>query len=148
MNASNYPYSRDAIVRVAATPDQVFAHLDDQKRLGSHMETRSTMMMGGRMRYRFDEMEGRDVGSVITMDGDVLGFRLYVEEIVTIREPPRLKVWETRGQPNTMIMGAYRMGFELTPSGDGSLLRVFIDWNHLKTVAGGLLSFLFSSFYA
>ena len=34
----------------------------------------------------------------------------------------------TAGSPKRLVIGPYRMGFELTPSGSESLLRVFIDY--------------------
>lgn len=37
---------RQASVQVAATPERLFAHLDDQTRLAAHM-ARPSMMMGG-----------------------------------------------------------------------------------------------------
>lgn len=143
-----YAHAREAVVDVPVTPDRLFAHLDDPARLGGHMEKPSMMMMGGSMTYRFDEASGRAVGAVITMGGSFLGIGLSVEEVVTVREPPRRKVWETRGQPHILIMGAYRMGFEIAPATDGSRLKVFIVYNHLTTMGGRILSYLFASLYA
>lgn len=143
-----YNHNREASVEVAATPDLVFAHIDDQSKLGSHMEKPSMMMMGGRMTYEFDAAKGQAVGSIIKMGGTFLGLNLSVEEIVTEHKPPRRKVWETQGQTHILIMGHYRMGFELTPASGGSHLRVFIDYNHLTTFFGGILSLCFASTYA
>lgn len=134
--------------RRAGAPDQVFEHLDDQARLGSHMEKPSMMMMGGRMNYDFDEDKGRAVGSVITRGGSFMGLESFVEEVVTVRDPPRLKVWETRGRPRLGITGAYRMGFEITPAGKGSRLRVFIDYDPPQTTTGRILGGLFAPMYA
>lgn len=144
-----YGHHRSAIAQVTAAPDLVFARLDDPARLGGHMEKPSIMMMGGSMTYQFDDAKGRAIGSVIKMGGGFLGIELAVEEVVTVHQPPRLKVWETRGQPHILIMGAYRMGFEISPTnGGGSHLRVFIDYDHLTTLIGGILSTLFASIYA
>jgi hypothetical protein len=68
------------------------------------------------------------VGSHIGMSGRVLGVELSLDEVVTEREPPTRKVWETVGAPRLLVIGAYRMGCVVTPSGSGSLLRVFIDY--------------------
>ncbi|ESQ88008.1 polyketide cyclase [Asticcacaulis sp. AC460] len=144
----SYGHSREASVDVAATPDLVFAHMDDQSKLGSHMEKPSMMMMGGRMTYEFDAAKGQAVGSVIKMGGGFLGVKLSVEEVITVHDPPRRKVWETCGQSQILIIGAYRMGFEITPAKGGSHLRVFIDYNHLTTFFGGILSLCFASIYA
>ena len=112
------------------------------------MEKPSMMMMGGRMAYEFDEAKGRAVGSVIKMGGSFLGLRLFVEEVVTERDPPRRKVWETRGRPRILIIGAYRMGFEITPSGRHSKLRVFIEYDHPASAMGRILGRAFAPLYA
>jgi hypothetical protein len=48
----------DRTVHVKASPDAVFAHLDDQTRLAEHMEKPSAVMGGGRMTYEFDSGRG------------------------------------------------------------------------------------------
>ena len=141
-------HSDEATVEVPAPPRELFDYLDDQARLGSHMKNPSWMMMGGRMTYEFDAASGRAVGSVIKMGGSILGFKLFVEEVVTEHQPPTRKVWETRGQPRILIMGAYRMGFEITPSGERSNLRVYIRYDRPLSLAGRLLSPIFAPIYA
>ena len=143
-----YPYTDDVRVEVRAPPDRLFDHLDDQARLGAHMEKPSMMMMGGRMAYEFDEAKGRAVGSVIKMGGSVLGIRLFAEEVVTERDPPLRKAWETRGRPHILIIGDYRMGFEITPSGGHSDLRVFIEYDHPPSLIGRILGTAFAPLYA
>ncbi|HEY0834247.1 MAG TPA: SRPBCC family protein [Azospirillum sp.] len=144
----DYPFTEMASAEIAATPEQLFAHLDDHERLAAHMEKRSAMMMGGHMTYAFDDTGGRAVGSVIRMGGSVLGVTLEVEEVVTERIPPRRKVWETVGRPRLLIIGAYRMGFDIEPKGGGSTVRVFIDYRHPTSLAGRVLGRLFARAYA
>ena len=100
------------------------------------------------MTYEFDAASGRAVGSVIKMGGSILGFKLFVEEVVTEHQPPTRKVWETRGQPRILIMGAYRMGFEITPSGERSNLRVYIRYDRPLSLTGRLLSPILAPIYA
>jgi len=143
-----YSYSAQTVVNVAAPAEALFDYLDDQARLGSHMQKPSMMMLGGRMSYGFDEAQGRAVGSVIRMEGNILGGRLSVEEMIVERQPPTRKVWETRGRPNLLVIGAYRMGFEINASGESSRLRVFIDYNHPSSVTGQILGRMFGPIYA
>jgi Polyketide cyclase / dehydrase and lipid transport len=143
-----YAHTDEAAAEVGVSPDELFAHLDDQARLGAHMEKPSMMMMGGRMIYELDEAKGRAVGSVIKMGGSFLGLRLFVEEAVTERDPPRRKVWETRGRPSILIIGSYRMGFEIEPSGERSKLRVFIEYDDPPSLVGRILGGLFAPVYA
>ena len=113
---------------VSASPERVFALLDDHERLSSHMSQPSWRMGGGYMTTVLDERRGQSVGSHIRVSGRVLGLELSLDEVVTERQPPTRKVWETVGSPRLLVIGPYRMGFEVTPRGSGSLLRVFIDY--------------------
>ncbi|WP_244559975.1 polyketide cyclase [Ensifer aridi] len=106
------------------------------------------MMLGGRMSYEFDEARGRTAGSVIKMRGNILGLVLSVEEVITERQPPRRKVWETRGCPNLLVIRAYRMGFEISEPGQPARLRVFIDYDYPATIAAKLLGPMFGPIYA
>ena len=103
-----------------------FAYLDDFRKLSAHMEQSSGMMMGSRMTIEMDEKGGRAVGSKVRMRGKMLGMTLALEEVVTQREPPRLKAWQTV-DANLLVIGQYRLGFELVPEGGRTAVRVFID---------------------
>ena len=137
-------HESSAIVRSAV--DRVFAHLDDYTRLSSHMNTSSWQMGGGRMEVQVDEAGGRQVGSRIRLAGRVLGIALSLEEVVTERDPPHRKVWETVGSPRLLVIGHYRMGFELSPRGNDSMLRVFIEYTLPETTRW--LGRSFGSYYA
>lgn len=93
-----------------------------------------------------DEKKGQAVGSHIKMDGIVFGIRIFLDEVVTKREPPTLKVWETVGIPKLLIIGQYQMTVEVTPQAENSLLSVSIDYELPLTNAW--LGQLFSGLYA
>jgi hypothetical protein len=119
----------EAVAVVFAPPAALFAHLDDPTRLGGHMEKSSMMMGGGRMTYEFDEGRGQVVGSHIRMGGSAFGLKLFVDEVVTEREPPRCKVWRTAGRQRLIAMEGYEMGFDIEPKDGGSRLKVWIDYD-------------------
>jgi hypothetical protein len=125
---SGYPHHLETMVDVPAAPAELFENIDDHSRLAEHMTGSSMMMGGSRMRFSYDEGGGRAVGSRIRMAGSILGVRLGLEEVVTERTPPFRKGWETVGEPRLLVIGGYRMGFEISPQADGSRLKVFIDW--------------------
>jgi hypothetical protein len=133
---------------VQASVEQVFAHLDDHTRLTSHMNKSSWKMGGGRMETVLDEGQGQKLGSRIRLSGRVFGVQLAVEEIVKERKPPHRKVWETTGTPRLLVIGRYRMGFELAPQGSRSLLRVFIDYAWPARAPARWLGHLFGRYYA
>ena len=113
---------------IAASPGDVFAHLDDQERLAAHMTRSSMMMGGGRMTYEFDAHKGKAVGSHIKMGGSAFGISLFVDEVVTVREPPRRKMWKTVGHTRLIVIGPYEMGYAVDGRSGGSELRVWIDY--------------------
>jgi hypothetical protein len=100
------------------------------------------------MNIELDEKVGRAIGSRIRLAGRVLGIALSVEEVVTEHNPPRRKVWETTGSPKLLVIGRYRMGFELSPQGETSLLRVFIEYALPEKALTRWLGRALSGYYA
>jgi hypothetical protein len=131
---------------ISADAAEIFAFIDDHTRLSSHMNKSSWMMGGGRMDTAVDEGHGQDVGSHIRMSGNAFGITLSLDEVVTHREPPHLKVWETVGTPKLLVVGHYRMKAEIEPQENGSLLTVSIDYDLPATNVW--LGKLFSGMYA
>ena len=119
---------RESTALVAASPEVLFDWLDDPTRLGAHMSGSSVMMGGGAMSYELDNDQGRALGSRIKMNGQAFGIDLFVEEVITQREPPSRKAWRTVGKPRLVVLGGYEMGFNIRPTGGGSRLRVWIGY--------------------
>jgi hypothetical protein len=138
----------EAAALIPAPADQVFEYADDQRRLSSHMSRSSWRMAGSQMNIEFDRGRGQEVGSRIRLSGRVLGIPLSVDEFVTERNPAYWKVWETTGVPKLVVIGPYRMGFQITSQIDGSLLRVFIDYALPDAVPKRWLGYIFGSYYA
>ena len=110
-------YSRS--VEVPANPDAVFRFLDDPVAVAGHMANGRRMLVGTTMKLRLDQAQGRALGAEIVLSGRVLGRRLEVRQRVCLRQPPWRKTWETVGAPILLVIGAYRLGFELTPTQRG-----------------------------
>lgn len=145
---STLSYHDESEGLVAASVEQVFSQIDDHSRLSSHMSKPSWRMGGGQMQTMLDEGQGKKVGSRIRLAGRVFGIGVSVDEIVTERIPPLRKVWETTSAPKLLVIGQYRMGFELAPQVNGSLLRVFIDYALPEKAPARWLGYLFSRYYA
>lgn len=140
----HYRKSRTLPLSAAA----LFDHLDHHASLAGHMERPSAMMGGGHMTYSFDEGRGATVGSRITMSGTAFGLKLSVEEEVTVRDPPHVKIWRTVGNTKLLIIGAYEMGFRLAPASEGTRLTVWIDYALPGPWLRRLLGQIFASLYA
>jgi hypothetical protein len=142
---NSLPLHFESTGEVAASGEAVFAHLDDPRHLGAHMSQSSWMMAGSRMEYVFDTADGRAVGARIGLRGKVLGVPLSVDEVVVERLPPTRKVWDTIGTPRLLVIGPYRMGFDIRPQAAARCeLRVFIDYQQ----GDGMLGRLFGNTYA
>jgi hypothetical protein len=111
-----------------ASPEEAFAYLDDFRKLSAHMEEPSMMMAGSSMTIETDGREGRAVGSKVRMHGRILGVALALEEIVTERDPPYRKAWQTV-QSNLLVIGQYKLGFQLTRNHVSTEVRAFIDYS-------------------
>ena len=99
------PFHVESSGVVNASAEAVFSRLDDPTLLSSHMSRSSWMMAGSRMVLELDTSQGRAVGASIRMGGRVLGIALSLEKIVTVRNPPRLKIWETTDVPELFVIG-------------------------------------------
>lgn len=122
------PFHAEVSGDIAAPVEAVFAHIDDHARLATHMSQPSWRMGGGQMQLETDAAHGQSIGSHMRLAGRAFGLILKVEEQVTERQPPWRKYWQTVGSPRLLVIGHYRMGFELTRQGEASRLRVVIDY--------------------
>lgn len=133
-------------VEILASARELFSFIDDHTKLSSHMNKSSLMMGGGSMKTMIDEGNGQKVGSHIRMSGNVLGIEIFLDEVITHREPPFLKIWETVGVPKLIIIGHYRMTAKIEEKEKKSILSVSIDYNlPTKNV---WLGKLFGNYYA
>lgn len=142
------PFHFESNVDVDAAASDIFTLLDDHSRLSAHMTKPSWMMAGSVMTLEFDAFKGRAVGAFIRLTGRVLGIPLSVEEVVTERNLPLRKVWNTIGRPQLLVIGPYRMGYQITPTSPPSHLRVFIDYALPEGPVSYWLGRLFGNFYA
>ena len=106
------------------------------------------MMLGSRLSIDVDGGGGRVIGSKVRMHGRMMGIRLSLEEVITKRQVPAMKVWETIGTPKLVVISHYRMGFELTRNGASSLVRVFIAYSLPINPPASWLGYLLGAVYA
>lgn len=122
-------FHEEASAVLAASMDEVFAYLDDHRSLAGHMGSSSSPMMGGgEMSLELDAGGGREVGSHIRMGGTAFGLRIFVDEVVVERRPPRSKTWQT-DEEHLVVIGDYAMGFRIDPHPDGCALTVWIGYD-------------------
>lgn len=132
---------------ISADITSVFDFIDDHSKFSSHMNKSSWMMGGGKMITEVDEDKGQKVGSHIKMGGKIMGFNLFLDEVVIKRSRPTRKVWKTVGNPNLLVIGNYQMGIELTSENNKTKLKVFIDYD-LPSGSAKVLGLMFGNMYA
>lgn len=144
MNKETKPYEEhyEDSIFIPAPAQDVFNYVDDHSKYYSHV-TKFAQVAGGCMDLQMDEGHGQSVGSHIRLSGKVLGKSLSPEEVITKREPPHRKTWETVGIPKFLIVGQYNVQIE--PQGNGSVLRVTFYSDPPKE--SGALRRLFSKAY-
>jgi len=141
------PLHHETHVALNAPVEAGFAYLDDFRQLSAHMEKSSGMMMGSKMTIEMDELGGRAVGSKVRMSGKMMGMALALDEVVTERQPPYRKAWDTI-DAKLLVIGQYRLGFELFPRGAESAVRIFIDYDLPEKAPARWLGRLFGRAYA
>ena len=146
MNKKRRHYEENTLI--STSPQEVFNYVDNHSNFSSHMTKSSWMMGGSRMKVDLDEEKGKKIGSHIKMHGKVLGIELSLDEIVTKREPPKSKIWETVGTPKLLLIGPYQMGLEIKSQKGNSNLEVFIDYELPTTISTRWLGYLFGGIYA
>lgn len=122
------PLHAETTCELSAPGPTVFDHVDQPQRLSAHMAQRSWQLAGSTMAIEADNGKGRRVGSHVRLAGRVLGIFLCVEVVVVEREPPRLKTWETVGEPRLLVIGRYRMSVRVDARKDCARVTISIDY--------------------
>lgn len=139
--------SKSKSIIIHATPEQVFARMDDFSKTGMHMSESSMMMMGSKLTLEQISPNATGFGAKYRWYGKMMGMTIDFSESVTKWEPPKMKEWETFGDARIIIMRWYRMGFEIIPSENGTMVKLSISYLPPKAWYYRLLSFLFGRWY-
>lgn len=114
-------------LELRGAPAPLFEYLDDPCHLSDHMQRRGPALAGGAMKLVADPHRG--LGSGWRLKGRVVGLTLQADVQVTEYQPPWRKTWQTVAEPRLLVMGAYRMGFELQSQAAPTVsLRLWLDF--------------------
>jgi hypothetical protein len=122
-------YTHRAVRRVALAvePAAAFAILDDPFRVAGHMRRRSWRT--GFSRLAIVELPPDALGRPrYGWRGRVFGLPIAIDEVVTARDPPRLKAWETIGSPRMWVIDQYRIEFRVEATATGCVVELSIDY--------------------
>lgn len=148
MTTGSFTHSYTSKVDLKTDIQTAFDYLNDPMKLSAHMEKSSMMMGGSAMTTEVDSRKGQELGSVITLKGNILGIDLSVKEHIVELVPPKKKVWQTFGQQKMIIIDRYQMGFYLEELVEKTRLNVFINYTLPKKGVKKILAKLVSRAYA
>lgn len=137
------PISR-RVIEIRATPEEVFAYMDDILNVGWHMSGRSMPLMGGRLHLERVSEHSTGMGAPYRWHGKVLGLKVDFAEVVTKRILNKEKVWRTIEGARIIIMSQYEMRLSLSATDTGTLVTFRIDYelpdSFLGKIVGKLLA--------
>ena len=142
---TNYERHYESSGVVAAGPEVVFDLIDDHRTFYAHV-LKLARLLGGRMTLEMDDGGGKAVGSRIRLFGRFLGRSLSLEEVITRRDAPHDKTWQTVGLPNFLVLGEYRFRMHVEPDGRSARLTIAMDYD--SPAGAGWLKRRVSDFYA
>ncbi|MBI2184028.1 MAG: SRPBCC family protein [Thaumarchaeota archaeon] len=137
------------VIEIRAGPTEVFAHMDDIRNVGWHMEGKRSMpMMGGKLRLERLSESPTGVGATYRWYGSVMGMKVDFTEVVTKYVGNREKIWRTIGDPKIIIMSSYEMRLKLNLTDSGTQVVFEIDYELPHTWYGKIFGKLLAGWYA
>jgi hypothetical protein len=135
-------------ISIHATPQRVFAFMDEIRNTGMHMMKSSMAMMGSKLQIKQISQNGTGLHATFRWFGTMLGFPLDFTVRVTRWEEHKEKVWETVGEARLLILSWYRMRLSLTPEGAGTKVRLGIEYAPPTNLFWKCVAFVLAPLYA
>ena len=137
------------VIEIRASPERVFAHMDNIANVGWHMEGKRSMpMMGGKLHLQKLSENATGAGATYRWHGKVLGMTIDFKETVTKWIGNKEKIWSTIEDPKIIIMSKYEMRLHLAPTENGTRVMFEIDYELPGSLLGKILGKLLARKYA
>lgn len=133
---------------IHATPEKVFAYMDEIGNTGMHMTKSSMPMMGGKLELIQLSENSTGPHAKFKWKGKILWMKLDFTVEVTDWKKDKVKVWETIGEAKIIILSWYKMRLLITPVKEGSLADLAISYKTPQHVFGKILAFFLADCYA
>ena len=130
-----------------ASPDEVFACIDDLGVTGMHMTKSSMPMMGGKMDVEFLSANKTGLHTKYRWTGKVLWMIIDFTVVVTKWKIGKEKSWETEGLAKMIIMSWFRMDLTVTGNARKATATLSISYERPKRFLNRLLSFILADWY-
>jgi len=132
---------------IDASPDKVFAMIDDLGITGMHMTQSSGMMMGSKLHLQYLTENHTGLGSKYRWTGKMTGMKMDFTVEVTKWIKGVEKIWETIGDAKMIIFSWYRMSLLVKPVNNGSEAVLSITYKKPKGWFANIISFFFADWY-
>jgi hypothetical protein len=133
---------------IPAESEKVFSFMDDYSKTGMHMTESSTMMMGSKLQLEQLSPNATGIGATYRWFGKMMGMTIDFTQTVSKWVQGVEKEWKTNGDVKIIIMGWYRMFWNLKPVEGGTLATIGIDYSAPREWYFKVLSFLFGGMYS
>lgn len=121
------------VILVSASPERVFAFLDDPRKVGAHMQGGG---MGVRLQFETLSENFTGVGATHRWHGKAVGMKIDYTTVVEKWTMNKERASHTIGTPKMVIMSGFKMRWNLVPANGGT--RIDIDFEYtLPEVLGG-----------
>lgn len=121
-------YKEKNIVIKNASPEQVFAYMDEIGNTGAHMEKRSMAMMGSKLKLIKLSENATGLNSKYLWKGKTMGFKMDFTVLTTKWEKDKEKTWETIGKAKMIILDWYQMRLVITEDGENTKADLSIKY--------------------
>lgn len=138
--------TRSIVIR--ASPEHIFAYMDNISNTGMHMMKSSVPMMGSKLALEQLSENPTGLGARFRWHGRMIGLRMDFTVVVTKWIEGKEKVWETVGDAEMIILSWYRMRLLLIPIERATKVELSIDYERPKQLFFSLIAFFLAPLYA
>jgi hypothetical protein len=140
--------TKTKVTVIDATPEVVFAYMDNLSNTGMHMTEKSSMMMGSKLQLEQLSENATGPNAKFRWFGKMMGFTLDFTVVVTNWIKSREKIWETVGDAKMIIMKWYRMHLVISPEGKNTRVELSIAYLKPGNIFFRIIALLLGPLYA
>jgi hypothetical protein len=140
--------TKSKFILINATPQKVFAYMDNLSNTGMHMTEKSSMMMGNKLQLKQLSENATGLNAKFRWFGKMMGFTLDFTVIVTNWIKDKEKIWETVGDAKMIIMKWYKMHLLISSEGKNTKVALSISYIKPKNIFFRVIAFFLSPLYA
>ncbi|MEO7922207.1 MAG: hypothetical protein ABIR30_00865 [Chitinophagaceae bacterium] len=133
---------------IHASPENVFAYMDNISNTGMHMTKSSMPMMGSKLILQQLSENATGLNAKFRWCGKMMGFTMDFTVVVKKWTKDEEKIWETIGKAKMIILSWYQMRLILYPQGDSTKAKLSISYTKPKKNFFQFIAFFLAPLYA